>query len=260
MAVINFAQTSVGAMGASVMADLWGNGMSLWLALPIGVVLAAVLNLAIGAVLITWFADGTTVVKTAVTISLFTALIALGGRFFNAQDPRTFPAPFESAAVHVAGVAVTWLVVVTVLAAIALTFASSWVLQRTRLGLRMRALSDRPKTAELIGVPSGPIAMLVWAGSGALTALALILVAPLFPADFETLAMLATGAFAAALVGSFRSFPLTLAGGLVIGALQGSLNSIGELQPYRGAVPLLFILAAVLWTNRSARWESPAQA
>ena len=253
--VINFAQTAVGAMGAFVMATLWGNDVPLGIAVIAGIAVAVALNSLIGIMLVAWFADGSTVVRTAVTIAVFTALVGLGGHFFNSQNPRPFPSPFREQAFRAGGVSVTWLVVVTALSAVVLTLALTWLLRNTQLGLRMRALSDRPKTAELLGVPATRIAMLVWAVSGALTALALMLVAPLFPSDYESLTLLITGAFAAALIGGFRHFSLTLLGGLLIGAVQGGLSSVDAVSEYRGAVPLIVILAVVIYANRGARWE-----
>jgi branched-chain amino acid transport system permease protein len=256
VAVVNFSQTAVGAMGAFVMADLWGRGVPLAGAVLVGVTVAAALHALIGLGLVAWFAEGTIAVKTAVTVAIFAALVALGSRFYSTEHPREFPSPFAGGAVTIGDLTITWLVIVSCLAAIALAASATLLLSHTQIGLRLRALSSRPTTAELVGVPAGQIAVLVWMGTGALTALALMLVAPQFPSDFVTLSLLITAAFAAALVGAFHSFWWTLAGGLGMGVLQGAMSSLAGVKEYRGALPLLVIIAVLLWSQRRAQWET----
>lgn len=255
VAVVNFAQTAVGALGAFVMADLWDHGVPLVLAVVAGLALAGVAHGLLGAALIRWFAEGTVGIKTAVTVGVFGALVALGARFFNSQYPRVFPTPLGGTAFTIASVAVTWLVVVSCLLAIALAAGASVFLNRTYRGLQLRALCDRPTTAELVGVPAPKIALLVWVVTGVFTGAAIMLVAPEFPSDFTTIALLITEGFAAGLVGSFQSFKLTLVGGLALGVAQGALSSLGSIEAYRGVVPTLVILALLLWRQREARWE-----
>jgi branched-chain amino acid transport system permease protein len=256
VAVVNFSQTAVGAMGAFVMADLWGRGTPLLVAVVAGTAVAAALHALIGLGLVMWFSEGTVAVKTAVTIAIFAGLVAFGSRFYSTEHPREFPSPFSGGAVTIGEVTVTWLVIVSCGAALALAAGASLLLSRTRLGLRLRALSARPTTAELVGVPASRIAVIVWAGTGALTALALMLVAPQFSSDFPTLSLLITAAFAAALVGMFHSFWWTLAGGLGLGVLQGAMSSLSSVKEYRGVLPLLVILAVLLWSQRREQWET----
>lgn len=256
VAVVNFAQTAVGALGAFIMADLWDHGVPLVPAVLAGLLLATVAHGLLGAGLTRWFSEGTVAIKTAVTVAVFGALVALGSRFFNSQYPRTFPAPFSGNALTIAGVSIPWLVVVSCILAIALAVAATVFLERSYRGLQLRAICDRPTTAELVGVPAPRIAVVVWLGTGFLTAAAIMLVAPQFPSDFTTIAMLITEGFAAGLVGSFTSFRWTLVGGLALGVGQGALSSLGSIEAYRGVVPTLVILALLLWRQRHARWET----
>ncbi|HWL01375.1 MAG TPA: branched-chain amino acid ABC transporter permease [Microbacteriaceae bacterium] len=258
VAVMNFSQTAVGAFGAFVMVTLYNGGLNLALAILLGIATSAALNLLIGLALVYWFRNGSPAVKTAVTIVVFTGLIALGSKLFSGFTLRSFPAPLSVGAFDVAGVTVTWLVIVSCLLAVALAGICAFVLARTHTGLQLQAISSRPTTALLQGIPGTRIALSVWTATGALTALALMLVAPQFPSNFVTFAMLITPAFAAALVGRFHSFWWTLAGGLGLGVLQGALSSITVLQQLRGAVPFIVILALLLWSQRHKRYEELA--
>jgi branched-chain amino acid transport system permease protein len=95
----------------------------------------------------------------------------------------------------------------------------------------------------------------VWGVTGAFTTFALMIIAPQRSPNFMTLSLLVVPALAAALVGLFRSFWLTIAGGIVIGVVEGLASSIDVVSDYRSAIPFIVILAVLLWSQRSARWD-----
>ncbi|MFD0634833.1 branched-chain amino acid ABC transporter permease [Catenulispora yoronensis] len=234
------------------------HGVPLALAVVLGLIAGAAAHAAIGFGMTRYFAEGSQEVKTAVTAVLFTALLGLGGMLFGAAHPHAFPDPFNKPAFTVANVTVVWTVVVVCLLALVFAVAPVLVLNRTHTGLLLRALASRPRTAELVGVPAPRLAMIVWTVTGAATALAMMVVAPSFANDFSSLSLLITWAFAAALLGSFRSFWGTLFGGLGLGALQGLLSSFESLNVYRGVVPLVVIILVLVWNQRHARWDAAA--
>lgn len=258
VSVVNFTQTSVGAIGAFVMVLLFERGTPLALAVIIGLAAGAIAHGVIGFAMVRFFSDGTEEVKAAVTVVLFTALLGLGGLLFGAAHPHDFPDPFSFPAFSVGGVTVVWTVVVVVALAVLFTIVPIVLLTRTRVGLLLRALSSRPMTAQLVGVAAPRLAMVVWTATGAATALAIMVIAPSFQNDFSSLSLLITWAFAAALLGSFRSFWGTLLGGLGLGAFQGLLSSFSALSVYRGVLPLVIIVAVLVWNQRHARWDAAA--
>jgi branched-chain amino acid transport system permease protein len=132
------------------------------------------------------------------------------------------------------------------------------LLHRTRTGLLLRALAERPVTAELVGIRVPRLAVLVWATGGAATALAIMIIAPQLASDFGSQALLITPALAAALIGGFRSFPWTFAGGMALGVLQGLASTLTSIQQYRGVLPFVMILAVLMWTRRRDRWDELA--
>lgn len=100
--------------------------------------------------------------------------------------------------------------------------------------------------------------VVVWTVTGAMTALAMMVIAPSFQNDFNSLSLLITWAFAAALIGAFHSFWGTLFGGLGLGALQGLLASFPALSVYRGVLPLVVIVLVLVWHQRHVRWDASA--
>jgi branched-chain amino acid transport system permease protein len=258
VAVVNFTQTAVGAFGAFVMVISHEHGLPLALAVFAGLAAGAAAHGVIGFAMVRFFAEGSEEIKAAVTVTLFTALLGVGGLLFGAAHPHNFPDPFDHPAFKVAGVTVVWTVLVVCGLAVVFTIAPVLLLTRTHTGLLLRALSSRPTTAQLVGVPAARLAMLVWLATGAATALAIMVVAPTFQNDFSSLSLLITWAFAAALLGAFRSFAGTLFGGLGLGALQGFLSSIQSLSVYRGVLPLVVIVLVLVWHQRHDRWGTVA--
>lgn len=258
VAVVNFAMTAVGAMGAFVMVSLTDRGLNVWPALLAGAVTAALLSGLLGAALVRWFSGHRERTKAAVTVALYVALTAIGLRLFggNTTGAHRFPSPFGEPVFTVGGVVVPQSVLVSLAFALLITLAVGLMLTRTRLGLKLQALSERPSTAEVVGIPAPLLAVGVWAGVGAITMLVIVLVAPRLGGDFATLAGLISTALAVAMVGAFRSLPLTLAGGLILGCLEGLSSSLGSIQKYQGVVPFLVILVLLWWRSRREVWDT----
>ena len=122
----------------------------------------------------------------------------------------------------------------------------------TSLGLRMRAVVESPRMAELNGVDANRVSMSSWILSSMLAGLAGVLVAPLFaslnPIDLFTLLV---AALAATVVGGLTSIPLTFAGGIALGVLQavlaGSLPTDSVVATgLRPALPFVVLFALLL--------------
>ncbi|MFC6936857.1 branched-chain amino acid ABC transporter permease [Actinomadura yumaensis] len=258
VAVVNFAMTAVGAFGAFVMVSLTDAGLDVWSSLVLGAASAALLSAALGAALVRWFAGHRERTKAAVTVALYVALTAVGLRLFGGTTTgaHRFPDPFGAPVFTVGGVVVPRSVLVSLAFAALITLGVGLLLTRTGLGLRLQALSERPATAEVVGIPAPRLAVGVWAGVGAVTMLVIVLVAPRLGGDFSTLSGLISTALAVAMVGAFRSLPLTLAGGLVLGCLEGASSAVESIQKYQGVVPFLVILVLLWWRSRGEVWDT----
>lgn len=255
VAVVNFTASALGAVGAFVMVSLTNMGYPLFPAALTGVVAGTLASVAVGGVLTLWFSGASQSVRAAVTAALLVCLIALGLRLTGGQHPRAFPNIVGGSGLQLAGVTITSASLVAIGLAIGLTVTVEQFLARTRTGLQLRALSERPMAAELLGIPVRLLALGVWALSGAVTTIALMLIAPLRSPDFGSLSLLVVPAFAAALVGSFASFRAALVGGILIGVVEGLASGFVGLNQYRAAVPFVVILSVLLWSKRGAVWD-----
>jgi branched-chain amino acid transport system permease protein len=91
---------------------------------------------------------------------------------------------------------------------------------RTLLGKAMRAAADNPFGAVLIGISVRRIVALAFALSGALGALAGILIAPITSMSYDDGLMLGLKGFAAAILGGYGSVLGAVVGGLSLGVLE----------------------------------------
>ena len=255
VAVVNFTGAAIGGTGtfAMVMLNEWGYGLPL--SVLFGLVAGMVTAVVLGTVMMRWFAGAPPQTKAAVTVALLVGMIALGLRLTGGQHPRPFPDLVSGAAFSVAGVIITKAALVTIGLALAFTIGATLFLNNTRTGLQLRALSERPMTAELTGIPAKRLSIGIWAVAGLATTLAMMIIAPQRAPNFMTFSMLVVPAFAAALIGSFRSFWLTFFGGIALGLLEGFAAGLQELAQFRSAVPFVIILGVLLWSQRKARWD-----
>lgn len=255
VAVVNFTGAAIGAAGTFVMVAMYEAGLPLLPAAILGIAGGALAGMSVGLVMTTWFSNSSASTKAAVTAALLVGIIAVGLRLTGGQHPHYFPELIPGSAFRLAGVEVTWAALTTLLLAAIFTLLTEQFLARTRTGLQLRALSQRPLAAELIGIRVRLLAIGVWAVTGAVTAFALMIIAPLRSPDFASLSLLVVPALAAALIGAFTSFRAALFGGVMIGVLEGAVSAIDLFSQYRNTVPFVVILAVLLWSQRGARWD-----
>ncbi len=255
VAVVNFAGAALATFGAFVTTVLTEHGMAIVPAVVVGVACGAAMAAATGWVMATWFGEASASTKAAVSVAVLVGVISLGARLFGGQHPHHFPDPFSDEVVTISGAVLTEASVLTIALAAGLTAGVSLFLGRTRTGVRLRALSERPATAQKLGLRTRVLATGMWAIAGALATLAIIIIAPGRTPTFTSLSLLIVPALAAALIGLFKSIELAFAGGLALGVLEGIASGITGIQQYRGVLPFAVILAALLWSQRGERWD-----
>src|SRR5712691_11903447 len=167
-------------------------------------------------------------------------LIAFGGHYLGV------PAILDGFA-SVLGVRVSYQRLV-VLAAVALVLAALWLLlNRTRLGLAIRAAANDLEVANLMGINVDRVAMLTVAVSAALAAVAGAVVAPVFVVDpFMWLPPLVT-MLAIVVLGGLGSLKGSLIGAFVIGLVEAiTVFAVPAGAYLKGAVALTIMVVVLL--------------
>ncbi|SES32757.1 branched-chain amino acid ABC transporter permease [Actinokineospora terrae] len=253
--VVNFAQSATGMFGCYVAVYLSVHaGLPTWAATVVGILLGGALSALLGWIISTWLAEADIGTRSAVTVAVLLLLISLSFILFG-NKPQPFHPILDGPAFSVNGVVVSQVTVVTVVLSVAIAVGCRALLGRTSFGLELRALSERPTTAELMGIPAKPLAVAVWAVTGLLSTLVISIVAPSQSNDATSLSMLVVPAAAAALLGGFRRLDLAVVGGLVLGMAQGAVAQVDSLSVVRYFLPFLVIVGLLLWSQRKEVWD-----
>ena len=116
--------------------------------------------------------------------------------------------------------------------------------KHTLLGKAMRATAVNRKAATLIGIPVNLMILLAFAFSGALGAIAGIIIAPISTTSYDTGIMLGLKGFAAAILGGYGNFAGAILGGIILGLLE-SLGAGLISSQYKDAIAFLVLLTVL---------------
>ena len=241
--VLNLAAGAIGMTAVMASWQLVAWGVFQPLAWALGLVLALALSLFYGRAIAPHMAWREPVVKAVASLGF--ALILLGlVSFLFSDDPRKFELPTDKFAVTILGLRVTVTRLIVVAAAIVIVAAISLALNRTRMGLQMRALANNRRLSSLIGIPIIRVETMAWAISGLLCGLTGLV--RLEPAVITFLVIPCT---AAAICGRLQSLPDVLIGGLTMGVIESLLTLSDTFKSVRPMAP--FVIAALVLLTMS---------
>jgi branched-chain amino acid transport system permease protein len=182
---------------------------------------------------------------TAIGVSL---LLQNAGQLAFGADPKFFPALLQShELVRLGGVAISNIQLTVLVTAVLLMAALEYIVQRTRFGRAMRAVSYDAPAAALMGVPVDRVIAGTFVLGSMLAAAAGILVGLSNP-KIDPLMGLMPGlkAFVAAVLGGIGSVPGAMLGGLLLGVIEtlvtGYLSST-----YRDAIAFVILVVILLY-------------
>ena len=119
------------------------------------------------------------------------------------------------------GVTIAWTSVFTVVTAVVLMLLLEAFVNRTRLGKAMRATSQDPETAKLMGINTDKVIVVAFALGGALAGVAGVIQGVRFTAiDFRIGFLAGIKAFTAAVLGGIGNIRGAVLGGFVIGIVE----------------------------------------
>lgn len=120
----------------------------------------------------------------------------------------------------------------------------------TRLGLATQAASENERGASLLGFSPTVISAVNWALGSALAAIAGVLIAPISTLDIGTMPLLVLPALAAALVGRFASFGITMVAAFAIGWAQTIILNVWTQPGVQAAAPFVIVILVMVVAGR----------
>ena len=187
-----------------------------------------------------------TVLITAIGVSLLIEFTAQNENVFGAA-PQPFPQLLPEHALHLGKLVISSNDVLTVCVTIVLLVAMWWIVQKTRIGTAMRAVSFNQQAALLMGVPVDRIISFTFGLGSALAAIAGVLYAIKAP-GIEPLMGVQPGlrAFVAAVLGGIGNLPGAVLGGVLLGLLETFAGGIPGLSNYRDAIAFGILILILL--------------
>jgi branched-chain amino acid transport system permease protein len=171
-------------------------------------------------------------VMLVVTIALFMALVGLATQVWPNTVVRSVEFFFGYRSVDLLGARIGYHYLLTIALAGIVAAALYVLLNRTRVGIAMRACVDNPELLEVFGTEARRVSQLSWMIGSSLAALGGVLLAAYTGLDYYSLTFLVIAAFAAAMLGGLRSLPLTYVGSLLLGLGSAYIASYLAVSPY----------------------------
>ncbi|MCL5877343.1 MAG: branched-chain amino acid ABC transporter permease [Candidatus Bathyarchaeota archaeon] len=161
-------------------------------------------------------------------------------------QPKQIVSPFSGMSLALPGVSITYDRIIAVVVVVAALAAFGVLIKKTKIGLAMRATSQRNTTAMLMGINVEKIYMITFAIGAALAAVAGGLYGIIFSFDYQVGAMPTIIAFAIIIMGGLGSIKGAIVGGLLYGiAEQLATLFLGGIWGSAVAFALLIVVLVI---------------
>ena len=173
-------------------------------------------------------------------------LLENGVQLFLGADAKVIPSIIDLGTVQVFGSTLSGTALLTVAVTIVATVVLTVLVQKTRLGKAMRAVSEDMGAARLMGVNVNSTISFTFAVGSALAGIAAILYSMAYQQVSPTMGvMLGTKAFVAAVLGGIGSIPGAVIGGLIVGFSEVFVAAFG-LSVWQDAVVFLLLILVLV--------------
>jgi branched-chain amino acid transport system permease protein len=164
---------------------------------------------------------------TAIGVSIILQHVAM---LVWSRNPLAFPQIIPLVTYHFAGATITAVQVAIILLCVALMASLTALVYRTKLGIAMRATSQNPQIAGLMGVDINRVIAFTFVVGAALGAVAGVMVGTYYGiAHYKMGALLGLKAFSAAVLGGIGNLAGAMLGGVLLGIVEAlGTGYIGE--------------------------------
>ena len=187
------------------------------------------------------------VLITAIGVSLFIEYTCQHRAVFGAA-PRSFPELIPFTTWKLGGFIVSSSQVIVLITTVLLLGALTFIVQKTKIGTAMRAVSFNEKAAALMGINVNFIISFTFGLGSALAGAGGILFAMSY-ASIDPLMGVQTGlkAFIAAVFGGIGNLPGAALGGVLLGLVETMAGGIPAISPYRDGIAFAILILILLF-------------
>jgi branched-chain amino acid transport system permease protein len=242
MGLVNFAQGEMAMLATFAAFTLISHGVNYWIAFPLTLVIAFAGGIAIQRIVIRPVELAPLLTLVIITLGLATLLNGLAGAIFG-YVPRSFPSPFSVQTVDLLGAFASYRDLGVIAVSGVVLLAIYLLLQRTTIGLTLRAAAFHPEASRLLGVHVSWMLALGWGLASAVGAVSGIMVAPIILLEPNMMQTIIIYAFAAAVLGGIESPLGAVIGGLIVGV---TVNLAGTYLPFVGGDLQLAVALAII--------------
>ncbi|HYD09254.1 MAG TPA: ABC transporter permease [Acidimicrobiales bacterium] len=261
--IVNFGYAAMGAMPGALAVGLFlEHGVPWFAAIALSVAWGVIIGGLVDVLVIRRFANASRLVLTVATIGLGQILaamamfttVALGsrpliGNIETPLDSSFFVRPYPVRGDHILMLAVAPLAIAGL----------GWFLLRTSAGMAVRGAAENQDRALLLGIPVRRLQTIVWAVAGGLSTITYVTKAPftgVIPDAIAGQTAILPG-LAAAVIARFKSLPVAMAGGLVLGLAEWTIRWNVRAESIFDVTFLVVILVALLvQKNKASRAET----
>lgn len=180
---------------------------------------------------------------TAIGVSYF---LENGSQLLFGADAKVVPAYTSVSNIQVGDLTLSFSAIVTVVVTAVATVVLTFLVQKTKLGKAMRAVSEDMGTARLMGINVNTTISFTFAVGSALAGIGAVLYCMAYTQASPTMGiMLGTKAFVAAVLGGIGSIPGAVIGGLLVGFAEVFVSAIG-LSVWQDAVVFLLLIVVLI--------------
>ncbi|MBB55069.1 MAG: branched-chain amino acid ABC transporter permease [Magnetovibrio sp.] len=217
---INLAQGDFAMIGAFLAVILIKDfGANYYLALAGAVVGCIGLGVLAERLVMRQIADSDWLTLFTATLGMYYILHGVAGHLWG-RDTKAFPITFDPTPIEIIGGIISQGHLVNMAWAAGIGLVLFVFFKFTKQGIAMRAVTDDPETAKLMGIPVRFIVLLTWGMAGFLAAFAGVLIAPIIYVAPEMMDEVLVKGYVAAVFGGLYSIPGAILGALMIGVVE----------------------------------------
>jgi branched-chain amino acid transport system permease protein len=226
--------------------------LPIWLELALVILVAVAASAVIGALiarsLVIPLKDAPPLNMLLMTMMVGTAIRECIRLFFpGGMNPQKFPELLPSGGAEMSGVFFRYDGLILISSGIAFIFAVQWIINRTRLGLAIRAVAEDGETARTMGIN---FTMTVVFAIGSMTA---GFAGALFGLYYSEInygmgLILAVIGFSAAIIGGLGNIWGAIIGGYLFAGLQTAVvATVPSLSDYKTVIAFIIVIALITW-------------